>query len=1079
MDEIRGKMKAGKFMLKTTALLVCIAFVLSQTGYAIPNVAKTRVPLRDAEELGRPYTAFGIAMGSALRPVASRQSMSDELANELRGVPHRAVDDYIATNIPEDLKNDPANINKDIYKLAEGQNAQAKVIPIKGLLKNTGSFVHIGLGQKYKVPVIYIDVELSGAEAYAVLQHELYEIAQWTAKFEELKAEGAVQNFAGMRNWIKQNYAQAKELNDTYHNKAPSINHLYAKYKDTISESTLENLISMYPQEEDITIAAFGRKPRKSEKRGGIPFAQYIDFMDLYRSETDRDIVDRFDISGVIMDPQKATALMQEFGKLRPKRLDTLIMRQSTETPYQSIVELISNALDATSKKKRPIGRFGVGGLQILSYLLDPANPGLEEGDTVILDTKPEDLREKAHRIIFFKGADGNIYFRMEESQRTEKGTAVSINWSKPKPRKFLDSMEEFLKNKFLLSTKMPIYLNNKLINKLDNYIYVDGGYVKYDNADERVDIAMSATGIQVKDSGEGMDLDKLLTTYLIPREGRGIPEEIPTLQELEEEVAFFYKAPHGDEHTRAKMQVKLQVSGVQIQSFEIEGYGLPEELVLEMPSLSRLNIARNEVEIDEVTLLAVEVFTGKLIAKTPLHQYALLNGFIATLKWLDSNNKKVNASRALLDTACQALLPWLNTQQGVILPNEEGFHEILTLEKTRYLDEALLVGLHPSKITGSKRLENETEFIPGSCIEAYRVPFREDSRKSYLILGDYLLINEAVYQKHKQWPVFFNLRLNFSIGYGRNDPPKGELVAIDEVKKRKQAILEEAKREDIAVKFNLDDYEADFPVINLLSPGQKSGLNLYINNSFRNEKDLREYLKRFCVWLEAIPDVLLNELNISEITAVKLQKFLTRPLPSKEFLEKFLYFYANKEKTRFFKRYISNLICERPALVGEKSFEGFVFLTFLTPSGTKWLTPDVLDEFNRVFSELEANKKTFDKRDLDMWEKFFVGVEKALPGIEKKDDFKRFLSRWLRLFSYDTESPDRFIELLNKRYKREAKPGAQKEKKYDYSKVKHAETFKEGLNLSHPHSIAVLSDGNWAVTNFGDNSISIINPNT
>ena len=96
----------------------------------------------------------------------------------------------------------------------------------------------------------------------------------------------------------------------------------------------------------------------------GIAFDDYITFQDLYRSETKEAIKKEFDLSGIFTDPDKVSRKMSEYRKQKPKpkRIDTIITRQSADTPFQSITELISNSIDATEKLHRPIGRFGVGG---------------------------------------------------------------------------------------------------------------------------------------------------------------------------------------------------------------------------------------------------------------------------------------------------------------------------------------------------------------------------------------------------------------------------------------------------------------------------------------------------------------------------------------------------------------------------------------------------------------------------------------------------------------------------------------------------------------------------------------------
>ena len=75
-----------------------------------------------------------------------------------------------------------------------------------------------------------------------------------------------------------------------------------------------------------------------------------------------------------------------------------------------------------------------MGGLQVLSYILDAKNPPLSEGGAeVIVDTKAKD--SKAYRIRFFKGDDLRLRFLAEESDKKEEGTVISLRWQGKKTK--------------------------------------------------------------------------------------------------------------------------------------------------------------------------------------------------------------------------------------------------------------------------------------------------------------------------------------------------------------------------------------------------------------------------------------------------------------------------------------------------------------------------------------------------------------------------------------------------------------------------------------------------------------------
>lgn len=821
--------------------------------------------------------------------------------------------------------------------------------------------------------------------------------------------------------------------------------------------------------------------PRLTAPKGAIPFDEYIRFQDVYRSETDDAVRKRFDISKTIFDAQAAKELMASYRKLRPKRIDTIITRQTTETYFQSIVELIANAIDATEnasaakKKHRPIGRFGMGGLQMLIFVLEASNPPISKGGAeAVIETKAPG--SKAYRIRFFKDDNLKLSFVIEPSGRKEAGTNISLRWHGEKDEAFLGNVHKFL-DKFSLSTRMPIYINEKLLNRLDGYLYLDGEALEYSNPDSSVKGVVSRSGVVIMDSGEGMGLEKILSTYLIPREGRGIPKGVPTEEEVAQEVAFFYKAPQKDKHSSGKMKVSLQVSGVRIQTFELEGVGLPEELVLELPSLSNLNVSRNEVILDEVTHIAIKVFAKKLIdpAKKTPHKDALINGFIEAVKWLDKHNGRKKGAGSILNEARSIMVPWASSQSALIVPNEEVFHEMKLPDNTRFLDSSLIAGLHPSALPLAQRLENGIEFEPGTCLEAYTMPFKKGSGKSYAILGDYLIVNKALYERHKNLPTFLNLRLNFYIGYGDPSPPKGRFLRPDEINKARR------KKGPKKAVFDIKDFEKEFKFLRLLNPELRTFVEGYLNKNFSKAEEAGSYLASVSKWLDALPAALVNKGEVAIVLAVKPSDVEKLGLPDKEFLNKYLHIYADPKDDQAFFRYISNIVKGRTFSPSPENRELYnIFLSFVPETHSIWLDDKFLADFKAGMKEY-AKASSFDIGDFDRWRLYFSGANEAFPHLKDKESFQRFMIRWLRLFLYDPEKPARFIEMLKKPYARKI-PIPDKEEKaggdFDYSKIRSERLISAKTGPSFLNRVIGLRKGELkghiAVVSSLNNDISI-----
>ncbi len=172
-------------------------------------------------------------------------------------VSHATVNRYIASHLPQSLIRNPSDIVH--YPLVTRNNfgrfVQARIVPIDGLLKNTGQFGHIGLGQAYQIPVIYADSQYK--DSAVLIDHEMYEIAQWERfRTQTLASElGRVPRPDEMRAWIRSHLTRALELAERWHEAAPKIDSLVASLPpDADAWETLLPLTSLHP--DDVNLAA-------------------------------------------------------------------------------------------------------------------------------------------------------------------------------------------------------------------------------------------------------------------------------------------------------------------------------------------------------------------------------------------------------------------------------------------------------------------------------------------------------------------------------------------------------------------------------------------------------------------------------------------------------------------------------------------------------------------------------------------------------------------------------------------------------------------------------------------------------
>ncbi|MBZ0165453.1 MAG: hypothetical protein K8I00_01510, partial [Candidatus Omnitrophica bacterium] len=251
------------------------------------------------------------------------------------------------------------------------------------------------------------------------------------------------------------------------------------------------------------------------------------------------------------------------------------------------------------------------------------------------------------------------------------------------------------------------------------------------------------------------------------------------TEEEIRREVHIFYKGPQrADQKTSSR--IVFQVGGINIQSQDIEGYGLPRELIIQLPSTTKLTVSRDKIEIDESTHAAIRAVARKIAEGNPIHQIALMNGFMQAVKLLDAVNTRVEALQPLVDTAKEVFIPFVMRHQGLILPNDELFRQMEAPADTLFLDDTLTYKISPNQIPGAEDLDRA--FRPGRFSKAYVVPFKSGADVTFLEAGPYLLINKAVYERYKNQPMLLNLRLNFYRGYGRRPKPRGTIIAPQDI---------------------------------------------------------------------------------------------------------------------------------------------------------------------------------------------------------------------------------------------------------------------------------------------------------
>ncbi len=199
--------------------------------------------------------------------------------------------------------------------------------------------------------------------------------------------------------------------------------------------------------------------------------------------------------------------------KFFKQRDEIVVLRQSPDAKKQSVVEAVSNALDALREEQ--IGEKGLGIKQALAFL--DKNSGEIRVTSATRDGQVNVLNVKL-------GADGKYY---EHVKRCDvdgdapplSGTEVVIIPSEKMSEERVREIIETIKYKFRLTLDASIYVNNVLINGYTRVTKASGEEVKRKQTDARVDVSVSSDKIVVRDNGRGMSAS-ILSRMFIPRSG-------------------------------------------------------------------------------------------------------------------------------------------------------------------------------------------------------------------------------------------------------------------------------------------------------------------------------------------------------------------------------------------------------------------------------------------------------------------------------------------------------------------------------------------------------------------------------
>ncbi|MDP8218551.1 MAG: hypothetical protein P9M03_07490, partial [Candidatus Theseobacter exili] len=530
-------------------------------------------------------------------------------------------------------------------------------------------------------------------------------------------------------------------------------------------------------------------------------------------------------------------------------RIGPLIHRQSGYKK-QAALELAANGIDALLSEigKAPIGRFGVGAFQVLAELE-------EDGDKVSWTTSQDGKKGWRVNVQIQEGVY-SVSFE-EISQGVSKGTTVEVY----KINGYRDDnqarLNEYVTEKLRYNSNARVFVNGVLANPIEELTFQNGGKLNYATG-AMINIGINSNGYVITDSGTGMDPGTIFTKLLMPRTGgKEIPPSHDRLEaEIAAETRVFYKWNEKPANQRVKSRLSILVNGIQIETFKLEGYNLPEEFVLELPSWTPLPESRDRIFLDTQTQDAVRIAMDKILRAPDMVHIPLINGMASLLgQFKNETGRQDEAAELIADFSARVKL-WREqrTSKEFFLPNQKDAFEISVPEKQGcvYMD-SIAMPFDPEQIPGSVQVTGPRWKSPEGY-KLWAVPFKAGSGEHSFRHGKNLFINSADYERHYDVPAPLNIELNpAEVDYGAEEIPYGNITlpgrAVSHGPGIPSGIVEvtEETEADIILDEKIFEMMREVEVIDLPAGALndiQGFLKVYLERG--QTEDIRNWLKRF-----------------------------------------------------------------------------------------------------------------------------------------------------------------------------------------------------------------------------------------
>ncbi len=528
------------------------------------------------------------------------------------------------------------------------------------------------------------------------------------------------------------------------------------------------------------------------------------------------------------------------------------LIKNQWEYIAQWIVELVANAIDATSSEKT-IWRFGEWFYQALKFL---------KWWNAELKVKSKKSWEKWFLLSL---VEQNWVNKVWSVWVEKQSSGTEIELKKELNEDEIESLKAFVINAFKTNKRVNIFLNWDKLNNLWIYNYYNWELLQ--NPTESVYIEINENWFKVIDNWVWMSAEDLSEKLLQPQSTwkKRVNPDAMSDQELEKntlgETAFFYKRFEGWkkeikkswEKIMQKTEIRLQVWGVLIESFEgITSYDI-SEFCLELPSFSWVPESRNEIQLTREVVVSLKHILEKISLKVEddREKIMLLEIVWKIIKHLKSRESSKVSTKSKYDIDKVAkeefkkLKENLESKGKTILPAIPGLQKILSGSDDIVFVDPIFLNFDVKKIPWVQKLKN----IKNAKVSFYQIDFSEEAEYDYLIGNWFVLVN-AKYTGNQDDLDKINAQVNLNTGYEKWD----DIVFYGVIEDDESV----EGKENIKLKDSISEWENQ-------NINQKQ-LEEYVNNLKRLLEEFWEFFSEHTIKVSILEPIeyINNNINIS-----------------------------------------------------------------------------------------------------------------------------------------------------------------------------------------------------------------------